>query len=107
MTRLRTFVSTDRQVDRAGALISRNVVPGFGMDSRWNGFMQFRYLDQNILSGSQLIRRRQFGYVLQFSPSRLFTQIAANVASTVAVLPNFFRLTFTSSSATNLDSRFD
>jgi hypothetical protein len=78
LTRLRAFVSADRQVDRAGALISRNVVPGFGMDSRWNGFLQFRYLDHNIRAGSRLIRRRQFGYVLQFSPSRLFAQVAAN-----------------------------
>jgi hypothetical protein len=78
LTRLRTFVSTDRQVDRSGGLISRNVVPGFGMDSRWNGFMQFRYLDHVIRAGDRLIPRKQFGYVFQFSPSRVFAQLSAN-----------------------------
>jgi hypothetical protein len=76
LTRLRTFVNADRQVDRAGALISRNVTPGLGMDSRWSGFMQFRLIDDDIRAGSKTIRRRQFGYVFQFSPSRTVTQVS-------------------------------
>src|SRR5262249_49821071 len=42
LSRLRTFLNVDRQVDQSGQLISRNVQPGFGMDSKLNGFMQFR-----------------------------------------------------------------
>jgi hypothetical protein len=78
LTRLRTFLNVDRQVDRMGALISRDVQPGFGMDSRWNGFMQFRYIDDRILAGTRTIGRRQFGYTFQFSPSRRVSQIAVN-----------------------------
>src|SRR5579864_4429027 len=33
LTRLRSFLNVDRQVDRTGALISRDVQPGVGMDS--------------------------------------------------------------------------
>lgn len=76
--RLRTFVNLDRQADREGSLISWNVVPGFGMDTRFNGFMQFRYIDDAVRSGADVFERRRFGYVLQFSPSRWFQQVAAN-----------------------------
>ena len=74
--RLRTFVNIDYQEDRNGALISRDVVPGFGMDTRWNGFMQFRYIDDRIRAGGLPIDRRQFGYIAQFSPSRRVTRLA-------------------------------
>ena len=73
VTRLRTFVNLDRQADRAGALISSDVEPGFGMDTRWNGFMQFRYIDEDIRAGDRSIGRKRFGYIAQFSPSRRVT----------------------------------
>ena len=78
LTRVRTFVNVDRQADRSGALISRAAEPGFGMDTRWNGFMQFRYIDDDIRSGDRTIGRKQFGYIVQFSPSRRVTQLALN-----------------------------
>jgi Domain of unknown function (DUF5916) len=78
LTRVRTFVNLDRQVDPAGALISREILPGFGMDTRWSGFMQFRYIDDRILAGRQTIGRRQFGYTAQFSPSRHVAQISVD-----------------------------
>lgn len=68
LTRLRTFINLDRQADRSGALITREVMPGFGMDTRWNGFMQFRFIDDDIRSGDRTIGRKQFGYIVQFSP---------------------------------------
>jgi hypothetical protein len=70
VTRVRTFVTLDRQEDRSGALISSDVEPGFGMDTRWNGFMQFRYIDEDIRAGDRVIGRKRFGYIAQFSPSR-------------------------------------
>jgi uncharacterized protein DUF5916 len=73
LTRVRTFINLDRQADRAGALISRDVEPGFGMDTRWNGFMQFRYIDEDIRAGDRPIGRKRFGYIAQFSPSRRVT----------------------------------
>ena len=76
LTRLRTFINVDRQADRSGALISREVMPGFGMDTRWNGFMQFRFIDDDIRSGDRTIERKQFGYIVQFSPSRRVTLLS-------------------------------
>src|SRR5438045_9662222 len=40
--------------------------------------MQVRYIDDNIRVGSRSIGRRQFGYLAQFSPSRLLSMIAVN-----------------------------
>jgi hypothetical protein len=78
-SRVRGFFNVDRQVDFSGALISRDVQPGVGMETKLNGFMQFRYIDDRIRTrGGVPIGRRQFGYALQFSPSRFFVQVAAN-----------------------------
>jgi len=38
------------------------------MFTRWNGFVQLRYIDDDIRSGRQVIGRRQVGYTAQFSP---------------------------------------
>ena len=78
LTRLRAFINADRQADRAGALITRDIQPGFGMDMRWNGFMQFRYIDDDIRSSDRTIQQKQFGYIVQFSPSRRITQVSLN-----------------------------
>jgi len=76
VSRLRTFINADRQMDLAGALISRDVQPGFGMDTRFNGFMQFRYIDDEIRSGDRTFPKHQFGYIAQFSPSRVVAQVS-------------------------------
>jgi uncharacterized protein DUF5916 len=76
--RLRTFLDLDRQAERDGAVISWRVMPGFGMDTRWNGFMQYRLIDDAVRSGDQVFTRRRFGYVLQFSPSRRVPQVSLN-----------------------------
>ena len=70
VTRVRTFINLDRQEERSGALISSDVEPGFGMDTRWNGFMQLRFIDEDIRAGERLIGRKRVGYYAQFSPSR-------------------------------------
>jgi len=76
--RLRTFVNLDRQVDREGSLISWNVVPGFGMDTRYAGFVQLRYIDDAVRSGANVFERHRFGYIAQFSPSRWFQNITVD-----------------------------
>ena len=76
--RVRTFGNLEYQEDRSGALISRSVVPGFGMDTRWNGFVQLRYIDEAVRAGAGPIGRRQFGYIAQFSPSRRVAQLAVD-----------------------------
>jgi hypothetical protein len=76
LSRLRMFLNGDRQVDTSGRLISHEIIPGFGMDSKWNGFMQFRLIDDLIRTpGNVFIGRRQFAYVFQFSPSKVFAQL--------------------------------
>ena len=40
--------------------------------------MQFRYVDDRTRAGDVIIERRQFGYHVQFSPSRRVTSIGAN-----------------------------
>ena len=70
VSRQRTFLTVDYQAEPSGALITRNVEPGFGMDTRWNGFVQFRYIDTRTRAGEVLIGRRQVRYIARFSPSR-------------------------------------
>jgi hypothetical protein len=79
VSRQRTFLNLDRQVDASGQLISRDIQPGFGMDTKLNGFTQFRFIDDLIRTpGGALIGRRQFAYVLQFSPSQFLAQIESD-----------------------------
>ena len=78
LSRIRTFLITDYQADRQGALISRQVSPGAGMDGRWNSFLRFRYENDRVRSGDQTFPRQQFVYIMQASPSRRFPHIAAD-----------------------------
>jgi hypothetical protein len=75
LTRVRTFLNLDRQVDQTGALISHEIQPGIGMDTKWSGFMQYRFIDDVIRAGDRDIERKQFGYIVQFSPSRTFAYL--------------------------------
>jgi hypothetical protein len=78
LSRLRTFLTLDRQTDRDGALISRQVMPGLAMDARMNGFMQYRYIDERIRTGAIVLPRHLFGYIAQFSPSRAISAISVD-----------------------------
>jgi hypothetical protein len=80
ITRERTFLNVDYQTEPSGAVITRDVEPGLGMDTKWNGFLQFRYIDNRTRAGEggPLIERKQFGYIVQFSPSRRLALIAVN-----------------------------
>ncbi len=80
VTRERTFLQVDYQTEPSGAVITRDVEPGVGLDTRWNGFMQLRYIDNRTRAGEggPVIERRQFGYTAQFSPSRKIALVAVN-----------------------------
>ena len=73
-------MNVDYQAEPSGAVITRDIEPGFGMDTRWNGFLQFRYVDNRTRAGEggPVIGRKQFGYVVQFSPSRKLALVAVN-----------------------------
>lgn len=70
ISRLRTFVNAQYQVDESGAIITENVQPGFGMDTHWSGFVQVRYTADRTRAGDAVIGRHQFGYTARFSPTR-------------------------------------
>ena len=78
ISRQRTFVNTQYQVDRTGNVITENVEPGFGMDTKWNGFIQLRYINDRTRAGTALIGRQQFGYTVQFSPSRRIARLSVD-----------------------------
>jgi hypothetical protein len=76
--RLRTFVSGNRQVDRQGDLIDTRVTPGMGMDIKWSGFAQVRMENARTRAGDTLLTRRQFGYIVRFSPTRRIAQVSVD-----------------------------
>jgi hypothetical protein len=78
VSRVRTFLQFDRQVDRSGDLISREISPGVGMDARWNSFLRFRYANDRVRSGAATFPRQQFIYIVQVSPSRSISQISVD-----------------------------
>jgi hypothetical protein len=78
ISRERTFFNAQYQTDSSGRVITRNIMPGFGMDTKWNGFVQIRYTNDETRAGDTLIGRQQFGFTVQFSPSRRISQIAVD-----------------------------
>jgi hypothetical protein len=78
ISRERTFVNAQYQVDDTGSVITENVQPGLGMDTRWNGFIQLRYTFDRTRADAVLIGRQQFGYTVRFSPTRRIALLAAD-----------------------------
>lgn len=75
LSRQRTFFNFQQQNFLAGGLITRQIEPGAGMDTRWSGFMQYRFTNEKVLSGKQLFERNRFNYIAIFSPSRRISQV--------------------------------
>jgi hypothetical protein len=78
ISRQRTFLNVDYQYDRNGGLISRNVMPGFGVDTPRDGFLQLRYQDEQARAGDVVLGRKRIGYVAQFSPTPWLSQIGVD-----------------------------
>jgi hypothetical protein len=76
VSRERTWVQMEYQTDRSGNVITEGIEPGIGMDTRWNGFVQVRYNDDHTRAADRVIGRRQFGYTIQFSPTRRLTFVS-------------------------------
>jgi hypothetical protein len=75
LSRQRTFFNFQQQNDRAGALVSRQIEPGTGMDTRWGGFMQYRFTNSRDRAGDRLFDRNRLNYTIFFAPSRRVSQI--------------------------------
>jgi Domain of unknown function (DUF5916) len=77
LSRVRTFVMLDRQVERNnGALIFDSVTPAVGMDTKLSGFMQFRFERSHVRAGDLVFPRSQFAYIARVNPSRRFQQVS-------------------------------
>jgi hypothetical protein len=78
VSRLRTFVQFDKQVERdTGRTIFDNLLtPGVGMDTKFNGFVQVRWDRTNVRAGDQLFKRNQFGYYARVSPARWLQNVS-------------------------------
>ena len=69
----------DEQDERdTGALIFHQITPAVGMDTRFNGFMQFRYVNDRIRAGDLTFPRRQFGFMANISPTRRFANLGVD-----------------------------
>jgi hypothetical protein len=78
-SRVRTFVMLDQQQERdGGALIFHQITPAVGMDTLFNGFMQFRFVTDRVRATDVTFPRRQFGFIATFSPTRRFTNLGVD-----------------------------
>src|SRR5439155_5433480 len=50
LSRLQTFVNFDRQAERNGTLIFRNLQASADMDTLWSGFVRLRYANDEVRS---------------------------------------------------------
>ena len=76
VSRLRTFLVADYSADREHSLIFREISPGVGMDTRFNGFVQIRALFDKVRSGDRNLPRRQARVEIRFTPSRAVTDVS-------------------------------
>ena len=80
VSRTRMFANISRQVDLHGALINHINSGGVGLDTRFNGFLQFRVQDDEVRSGEALFRTQRATYVARFSPSQYVSSIGIDGA---------------------------
>jgi hypothetical protein len=78
LSRVRTSLYVDGQLDRDGATILRQVRPGISMDARGNSFMRFQYSNDVVRSGAMTFPRQQFLFSANTSPSRVVSQLAVD-----------------------------
>jgi hypothetical protein len=76
--RIRTFLIGDYQAQRDGALIFRQISPGFGMDALFNSFIRLRVGFDKVRAGANTFDRTQLIYEIEASPSRVFNRFGIN-----------------------------
>ncbi|MDE3155361.1 MAG: carbohydrate binding family 9 domain-containing protein [Acidobacteriota bacterium] len=78
VSRERTFLSTDYQTDRSGALLTSRLAPGINFDTRRSGSVQLQYVNERDRAGDLILSRQQLAYSAQVSPSRTFKSFGVN-----------------------------
>jgi uncharacterized protein DUF5916 len=76
--RIRTFLIGDYQAQQDGALIFRQISPGFGMDALFNSFIRLRVGFDKVRAGANTFDRTQLIYEIEASPSRVFNRFGIN-----------------------------
>jgi len=79
-------MAATRQTDMSGRVIFTDATPNFSGDTKWNGFFNLGLPESQFRTNAgDLIRRRQFTFYAQTSPSRVFTslQIGGNAGQEV------------------------
>src|SRR5262249_18281557 len=76
LSRQRTFANFKYQAEPSGAVITRDVESGINLNSRWNSFVEFRYIDNRTRAGDNVIGRRQFGYTVNLNPSSFLKRVS-------------------------------
>ncbi len=80
-SRVRTSVMLDNQREREdGSLIFQQITPSVGMDTLFNGSMQFRLVTDRVRAGDQTFPRHQFTYFANFNPTRRFSNLGVDGA---------------------------
>jgi len=77
-SRVHTYLVLDHQAEQSGPLVSRQVMPAVGMDTRMNGYMEYKYIDERIRTGTQVLPRHLISYNARFSPSRVVAQLSVD-----------------------------
>jgi len=76
--RFRVFFYGDDLGERGGALLSRTISPGFGLDARWYTFVRVRFAWERARVGEavETLPRRRLYVTVTSSPSRLLSGIS-------------------------------
>jgi hypothetical protein len=78
VSQARPFVTVDYQAEPSGAVITRDVEPGVELNTKWNGFVQMKYVDNRTRAQDVVIGRRQFSPYAQFSPTRWLSFVSVS-----------------------------
>ncbi|MFN2384971.1 MAG: DUF5916 domain-containing protein [Thermoanaerobaculia bacterium] len=73
--RVRTFLIATADYERDGDLIFRRIMPGVGMDARWNSFLRFEGQFDEVRAGDRTFDRTRLGYQIESSPGRVLNRI--------------------------------
>ncbi len=78
VNRLRLFTYTARTETQNGALLSQQIVPGFGMDATWNSFTRFEFAFDKVANQGRTFDRFQFRPQLEIRPGKIVQQVTLN-----------------------------
>ncbi len=75
VSRLRLFTLMSYREDRDGNVLSRWIMPGFGLDALLNSFVRVEFLLAEERSGNQLVQRNQIRPEIVLRPGGIVSQI--------------------------------